>query len=335
MAGTGNVVVKNTFISVIADDDLADMEAVRPRLNTEPVYIQQSSFVGNSLRPSFESEEKVLNSLPSTFVGDLESEVVPCGSGESSSVGSLFRKLSALSLFQLNRRRRDYEVPSQQNVLQLEPEAQKHVDNHGVGIPAEWKGKTSVMVRNVSYRCTREMFREELHKAGFADLFDYIYVPVNSKRGTSKGYAFLNFADSASAYRFKECFDGRKMNVPGGVKPLEVIPANKQGYTENFSHYMDKRSKISTTSTPSPIEQKRECEQSIISDENKKLTEKTVHATHTDRSPTMSMSMCHSCQNHVPSKNRFCHFCGAVLHICAGASRSTYSISNGLSTIAA
>eukprot|EP00928_Gymnodinium_smaydae_P078807 TRINITY_DN62881_c0_g1_i1.p1 TRINITY_DN62881_c0_g1~~TRINITY_DN62881_c0_g1_i1.p1 ORF type:complete len:276 (-),score=42.29 TRINITY_DN62881_c0_g1_i1:544-1371(-) len=103
-------------------------------------------------------------------------------------------------------------------------------------VPSEWQGKMSVMVRNLPYKCTPSMFFDELCQAGFENLVDYIYVPVNYKGMTCKGYAFANFVDSSSAYDFFCRFNARKMNIPGSKKLLEVTPAFLQGYDQNSSN---------------------------------------------------------------------------------------------------
>eukprot|EP00928_Gymnodinium_smaydae_P056532 TRINITY_DN39900_c0_g1_i1.p1 TRINITY_DN39900_c0_g1~~TRINITY_DN39900_c0_g1_i1.p1 ORF type:complete len:324 (-),score=33.57 TRINITY_DN39900_c0_g1_i1:262-1233(-) len=121
-------------------------------------------------------------------------------------------------------------------------------------LPIEWRGKTSVMVRNLSYKCTSPMFRRELCQEGFENLFNYLYVPLNRDSRTSKGYAFINFVDAHTAFAFKEKFDANVMNIPGSRKPLEVIPAKLQGYHENTMHYHNKRLETGTSSFPSPAQ---------------------------------------------------------------------------------
>eukprot|EP00928_Gymnodinium_smaydae_P001572 TRINITY_DN10574_c0_g2_i1.p1 TRINITY_DN10574_c0_g2~~TRINITY_DN10574_c0_g2_i1.p1 ORF type:complete len:367 (-),score=32.89 TRINITY_DN10574_c0_g2_i1:81-1181(-) len=106
----------------------------------------------------------------------------------------------------------------------------------GADLPSEWRGMTSVMVRNLSYKCTPKRFNDELCKAGFEGLFDYTYVPVNYSSYTCKGYAFVNFVDAHTAYRFYTVFDSQKMRIPGSKKLLEVTPSNLQGYNQNITH---------------------------------------------------------------------------------------------------
>eukprot|EP00928_Gymnodinium_smaydae_P023930 TRINITY_DN19545_c0_g4_i1.p1 TRINITY_DN19545_c0_g4~~TRINITY_DN19545_c0_g4_i1.p1 ORF type:complete len:388 (+),score=38.79 TRINITY_DN19545_c0_g4_i1:38-1201(+) len=129
-------------------------------------------------------------------------------------------------------------------------------------IPIEWQNKTSVMVRNLSFKCTPAIFQGELCKSGFDGLFNYVSVPVNRGSPTSKGYAFIDFVDTRTAYRFKQKFDSSVMNIPGSKKLLEVIPAKLQGSQNNQSNYKmakhaakssSSRSRDSGSSTPAAV----------------------------------------------------------------------------------
>eukprot|EP00928_Gymnodinium_smaydae_P058242 TRINITY_DN41454_c0_g1_i1.p1 TRINITY_DN41454_c0_g1~~TRINITY_DN41454_c0_g1_i1.p1 ORF type:complete len:371 (+),score=35.62 TRINITY_DN41454_c0_g1_i1:83-1195(+) len=105
-----------------------------------------------------------------------------------------------------------------------------------VGVPYEWQGKTSVMVRNISYKCTRQILDEELREAGFEGLFDYLYLPQYSGNQCSKGFAYINFLDPGTAYRFKQAFHCLRTSRICAGKRLRVVPANLQGYVENVTH---------------------------------------------------------------------------------------------------
>eukprot|EP00928_Gymnodinium_smaydae_P099140 TRINITY_DN9383_c0_g1_i1.p1 TRINITY_DN9383_c0_g1~~TRINITY_DN9383_c0_g1_i1.p1 ORF type:complete len:257 (-),score=31.77 TRINITY_DN9383_c0_g1_i1:202-972(-) len=106
------------------------------------------------------------------------------------------------------------------------------------GLPIEWQGKTSVLVKNVPYRFSREMFEAELRIAGFVDTYDYLFLPVDRFRKTkNKGYAFLNFVNDYVAYRFKCTFDSHFFRLSWNPsKQLMVTPANLQGLTDNVAH---------------------------------------------------------------------------------------------------
>eukprot|EP00928_Gymnodinium_smaydae_P021484 TRINITY_DN18383_c0_g5_i1.p1 TRINITY_DN18383_c0_g5~~TRINITY_DN18383_c0_g5_i1.p1 ORF type:complete len:361 (+),score=49.97 TRINITY_DN18383_c0_g5_i1:54-1085(+) len=107
-------------------------------------------------------------------------------------------------------------------------------------LPIEWQGKTSVCLKNVPYRFTRDMFHEELRIAGFEGTYDYMYLPFHGQAGSKgKGYAFLNFVSDRIAYKFKCKFDAHCFHDASGngSRPLIIIPSNLQGYEDNVSHY--------------------------------------------------------------------------------------------------
>eukprot|EP00928_Gymnodinium_smaydae_P029521 TRINITY_DN22209_c1_g2_i2.p1 TRINITY_DN22209_c1_g2~~TRINITY_DN22209_c1_g2_i2.p1 ORF type:complete len:306 (+),score=47.15 TRINITY_DN22209_c1_g2_i2:83-1000(+) len=79
-------------------------------------------------------------------------------------------------------------------------------------LPQEWHGKTSVMLKNIPYSCTYHVLREALHNAGFARAYDYLYLPMDTRTSSNKGYAFINFLHDQAAYNFKTQFHLRKWN---------------------------------------------------------------------------------------------------------------------------
>eukprot|EP00928_Gymnodinium_smaydae_P013371 TRINITY_DN1487_c1_g1_i2.p1 TRINITY_DN1487_c1_g1~~TRINITY_DN1487_c1_g1_i2.p1 ORF type:complete len:308 (+),score=53.10 TRINITY_DN1487_c1_g1_i2:57-980(+) len=307
MACTYNVVVRNTFINVLEHDEHEEdvvRRNARPRTWSDPL-------------PHFDSVDSECDAredCPKDVALDSATETVETSDGYEPSEGASFsqEEWSSIDTPVLSPREAAFESKSSVCLDLvgglLQPGVSK--DTKGLDkqdLPVEWQGKTSVMVRNISYKCSRNMFVEELNNAGFKGLFDYAYVPINAGRGTSKGYAFANFVDDRTAYRFKEQFDGRKMNIPGGLKLLEVIPANLQGYSQNASHYIVKQSELSfTVKTPSATMTKH----STKCNEGKQNN----IATHSDKSPEEhSASSCPQCKRHVLSKARFCQWCGVGL----------------------
>eukprot|EP00928_Gymnodinium_smaydae_P032603 TRINITY_DN23565_c0_g1_i4.p1 TRINITY_DN23565_c0_g1~~TRINITY_DN23565_c0_g1_i4.p1 ORF type:complete len:277 (+),score=34.54 TRINITY_DN23565_c0_g1_i4:51-881(+) len=276
MACAHAVVVKNTFINLLEKSE-EDSDAF-PRQWSDPLprphYMDtQEQDDADTVTKAGLVEDKSLFESPQTSVGcdDFQSDC--CSREEWSSVDTPVTSPRAHALAYA-----PFGCVDAAGGLLQQQMFGKLANATPIDIPSEWQGKTSVMVRNISYKCSRMMFCEELDRAGFQNQYDYVYVPVNAGRGTSKGYAFANFADDRTAYRFKVHFDGFKMNVPGGVKLLEVIPANLQGYAQNASHYISKQSEMSVA--PS------------------------------EEHPTQS---CCQCQAKVLTRARFCQWCGAGL----------------------
>eukprot|EP00928_Gymnodinium_smaydae_P075277 TRINITY_DN58293_c0_g1_i1.p1 TRINITY_DN58293_c0_g1~~TRINITY_DN58293_c0_g1_i1.p1 ORF type:complete len:339 (+),score=37.68 TRINITY_DN58293_c0_g1_i1:66-1082(+) len=102
-------------------------------------------------------------------------------------------------------------------------------DRSSVDVPPEWQGKSSVMIRNLAVYCTENYVDNMIKKAGFEGTYDYLYMPVTAA-GVSKGYAFVNFFEAHTAYRFKCLCEKRQMGLAAPGATLNVRPANLQWY---------------------------------------------------------------------------------------------------------
>eukprot|EP00928_Gymnodinium_smaydae_P077687 TRINITY_DN610_c0_g1_i7.p1 TRINITY_DN610_c0_g1~~TRINITY_DN610_c0_g1_i7.p1 ORF type:complete len:314 (-),score=35.91 TRINITY_DN610_c0_g1_i7:511-1452(-) len=308
-----SVVVKNTFINVLEDDEQVDdgfVMQTRTRTLSDPLP-QLSSKHSTVHTHEIDLEEVgddakafALDS-PRTSVGDSDSESGLSSHQEWSPIDTPVNSpRPALLLYP------SLSPPDAASIFCLPPAIDQPVEPKHLDIPSEWHGKTSVMVRNISYKCCRMTFSEALDKAGYKNLFDYVYVPINSVRATSKGYAFVNFVDDRTAYRFKNQFEGRKMDVPGSFKLLEIIPANLQGYSQNSTHYIAKQSELTAASNTHPAQMSHfpmklsqvEKSKGIVSEERRQ-----------SRDECQKYSNCHQCRRQVLTRARFCHWCGAGL----------------------
>eukprot|EP00928_Gymnodinium_smaydae_P086975 TRINITY_DN7134_c0_g2_i1.p1 TRINITY_DN7134_c0_g2~~TRINITY_DN7134_c0_g2_i1.p1 ORF type:complete len:294 (-),score=34.72 TRINITY_DN7134_c0_g2_i1:694-1575(-) len=293
MAHAHNVEVKNTFIHVVEEDkeeDVQDASSTRTRKRglTDSMLllgVVDSSGLGEA--DGSKNELCVLESpRPSFDHADFDAYFHPEKKGSA-------------------------KISQQQAVKTLA--ISEHLE-----VPSEWQGKTSVMVRHISYRCTRFLFCNQLDNSGFQDLYDYVYVPVNTVRGTSKGYAFVNFVDDCAAFKFKLRFDGRLMDaIPGGNRRVEVLPANLQGYAENSAHYISKQSEVSASPSAFPAKSSQISTKASEDDKRSKIIhgdESPKQAVDIERSKKQpTRSICRHCQGHVLAKARFCSWCGKKL----------------------
>eukprot|EP00931_Biecheleriopsis_adriatica_P078729 TRINITY_DN5214_c0_g1_i1.p1 TRINITY_DN5214_c0_g1~~TRINITY_DN5214_c0_g1_i1.p1 ORF type:complete len:412 (+),score=62.83 TRINITY_DN5214_c0_g1_i1:81-1316(+) len=105
---------------------------------------------------------------------------------------------------------------------------------------AAWRNVTTVMVRNLPNKYTRQEFLQEVDR-GFANTYDFIYLPIDQQNGANKGYAFMNFIAPSHAIAFRREFDGSKMALYNSSKVVNVAIAALQGFEANYNHYSKTR----------------------------------------------------------------------------------------------
>jgi len=96
---------------------------------------------------------------------------------------------------------------------------------------------TTVMIRNIPYVYTVEELEHDVQSVGFADLFDFLYLPKQRSCGRNLGYAFLNFPLQEHASQFKEVFHRHAFKGTGEAgfcKRATVSEAHYQGYEAIF-----------------------------------------------------------------------------------------------------
>jgi len=130
-------------------------------------------------------------------------------------------------------------VPQMQQ--QLFDSAQMPMDFNGTPPPASWADTTTVMMRNLPNKYTQRMLLTEINQTGFLGTFDFLYLPIDPETNANRGYAFLNFVNSAFAWMFKLSYEGRKMNRFNSNKVASVMRATLQGFDANYAHYSSAR----------------------------------------------------------------------------------------------
>jgi hypothetical protein len=74
--------------------------------------------------------------------------------------------------------------------------------------PTSQSGRTSLVLRNIPNNISRQGLMELLDAAGFKGCYDFLYVPVDFKRGANLGYAFVNLINGLQGERFARHFQG-------------------------------------------------------------------------------------------------------------------------------
>eukprot|EP00450_Noctiluca_scintillans_P032137 CAMPEP_0194550332 /NCGR_PEP_ID=MMETSP0253-20130528/95654_1 /TAXON_ID=2966 /ORGANISM="Noctiluca scintillans" /LENGTH=887 /DNA_ID=CAMNT_0039397771 /DNA_START=61 /DNA_END=2725 /DNA_ORIENTATION=- len=99
---------------------------------------------------------------------------------------------------------------------------------------------TTVMLRNVPHRCTRNMLVERLND-GFRGAFDFVYMPMDFHKHCNMGYATINFKSPVTCKRFRKTFNGLQNSVGlsarNNAKVFEVTYTRVQGLEENVTAY--------------------------------------------------------------------------------------------------
>jgi len=97
-------------------------------------------------------------------------------------------------------------------------------------------GYTTVMLRNIPNKYTREMLVKQLNQ-DFQRQFDFVYLPIDFKNKCNVGYGFINFRSSVVCDDFIAKFNGVDVRkcLPGlnSKKIAGVTPARVQGLEEN------------------------------------------------------------------------------------------------------
>jgi hypothetical protein len=96
---------------------------------------------------------------------------------------------------------------------------------------------TTLMVKNIPNRVTREEFAEEIMSKMPIGSFDFLYLPIDFKSRAGFGYAFINLTSDENVDEFVANFHKRRLSCAEGIysKPLEVTVARVQGFTANIN----------------------------------------------------------------------------------------------------
>merc|ERR1712159_167150 len=98
--------------------------------------------------------------------------------------------------------------------------------------------RTTVMLRNLPNKFTKENILNLLHTYEYGDHFDFLYMPVDFRSKSNMGYCFINFVNPEDASQFKKVFTGfndwtvnstKKCQV-GWSEPYQGLPAHIDRY---------------------------------------------------------------------------------------------------------
>mmetsp|Transcript_71285 Transcript_71285/g.189112 ORF Transcript_71285/g.189112 Transcript_71285/m.189112 type:complete len:135 (+) Transcript_71285:3-407(+) len=95
------------------------------------------------------------------------------------------------------------------------------------------------MLRNLPCDFTRSDLLDILDREGFAGLYDFVYVPIDFKRGLCKGYSFVNMVAVEHLQRLVEVFDGYNRWSRSSTKVCQASMSHTQGLTANIERYQN------------------------------------------------------------------------------------------------
>ncbi|KAL0376182.1 UNVERIFIED_CONTAM: protein terminal ear1 [Sesamum calycinum] len=140
---------------------------------------------------------------------------------------------------------------------------QKEANRHKIVPLKREEEKTTVMIKNIPYDCPRQELinvldgfclvenekarnespsREGAHEEHFTSAYDFLYLPIDFRTKKSRGFAFVNFTDASTVWKF---FDAFHLKNWGSVdrkkwpKKIEVVCAKIQGKEALVNHFSE------------------------------------------------------------------------------------------------
>jgi len=107
---------------------------------------------------------------------------------------------------------------------------------------------TTVMIRHIPLQLTQRQLVRDISALGFAKHFDFVYIPLDSRRRANRGIAFVNFVSPFVARRFAEIAVGRLLG--GSEQTVEIVPADVQGFGANVERHAEALRNPSELSKP-------------------------------------------------------------------------------------
>jgi len=113
--------------------------------------------------------------------------------------------------------------------------------------PKDERDFTTVMLRNLPNDYSRDMLLELLDSEGFAECYDFVYLPIDFKKQAGLGYAFLNLLTHDDAERLRTKLQGfsgwkcptQKVLQVSWSQPLQGLAANIERYKNSPVMHQD------------------------------------------------------------------------------------------------
>ncbi|CAE7038686.1 ML5 [Symbiodinium natans] len=101
---------------------------------------------------------------------------------------------------------------------------------------------TTMMIKGVPKRMTRNDLMQELNISGFQQLYDFCYLPQDVDSQQHKGYGFVNFVHTWTAQLFRSAWAKRMLTTSSGrSKPVDIVQSSVQGLRANMNKWCGPR----------------------------------------------------------------------------------------------
>jgi hypothetical protein len=96
---------------------------------------------------------------------------------------------------------------------------------------------TTLMIRHIPCRFTQEEVMGHLDSLGYAQKYDFFYLPQDIRSRSNLGYAFVNFINEATAKSCQDAISGQAFGGCRSRKVCVVVPAHIQGLSSLMCHF--------------------------------------------------------------------------------------------------
>lgn len=114
-------------------------------------------------------------------------------------------------------------------------------------------GCTTVMMRQVPLKYTQRKLLREINSSGFMGQYDFLYLPMDPRSHANRGFAFINLTSVRSAEEFHKKFHGQYLRNFTSDKPIDVLPADLQGFEANALQYAETSQRGKRTGHTKPL----------------------------------------------------------------------------------
>merc|ERR1719399_1979272 len=83
---------------------------------------------------------------------------------------------------------------------------------------------TTIMIRNIPPSYNEQMLRQEIHDMGFADSYDFFFLPLDGNEHC--GCAFINFSASHVAWAFQRIFTNYRFKQAPDAPAVQTATAD-------------------------------------------------------------------------------------------------------------